>query len=148
MGRDAACPAYFARNDIKPPLADRTLEQRVQFKYAMWDMGRLYSYEECEVIVLPQFDKHFDKKGSSWPGGSVWGAVNERSGQMYAAMMQLTHKMEEHGQDGLVYDPELGRAVQLLQDDDEERGHRFVFVRHSFLKMGCRRRQQKWGCKE
>ena len=48
----------------------------------MWDMGRLYSYQECEVIVLPtladQLQPSRDEVCFSFPGGDVWGDINNR----------------------------------------------------------------------
>ena len=38
----------------------------------MWDMGRLYGHESCEVIVLPELDGL-----DTFPGGDVWGMVND-----------------------------------------------------------------------
>lgn len=54
--RDATCGPYFQANGVAFPLNDRSRQQRAAFTYAMWEMGRLYSYQECEVIVLPQLD--------------------------------------------------------------------------------------------
>jgi len=71
--RDGTCGPYFEANGVKKPLVDRTREQRVAFGYAMWDMGRLYSFIECEVIVLPELDQL-----DSFPGGDVWGMLNVR----------------------------------------------------------------------
>ena len=53
--------------------ADRTPEEGKAFGYAMWDMGRLYAFHECEVIVLPELDGL-----NTFPGGDVWGMVNSR----------------------------------------------------------------------
>jgi len=48
----------------------------------MWDMGRLYSFQECEVIVLPMLADQLEPSRSdvcaSFPGGDVWGDVNNR----------------------------------------------------------------------
>ena len=71
--RNATAPAYFAANGVSAPLADRTAAEKAAFGYAMWDMGRLYSFKECEVIVLPELDLI-----DTFPGGDVWGIVNDR----------------------------------------------------------------------
>ena len=70
--RDGTCGPYFEANGVSFPLADRTREQTKAFGYAMWDMGRLYAFHECEVIVLPELDS------LNFPGGDVWGMINSR----------------------------------------------------------------------
>ena len=53
-------------------MEDRTKEQQRQFKFAMWEMTRLYAFGECEVIVDPVIDD-----ADSFPGGrNAWGKVN------------------------------------------------------------------------
>ena len=73
--RDATAPAYFARNNISyyPPRAP--MEQQ-QFKFAMWEMNRLYSFHRCEVIVLPVLEGLELPAEHRFPDGDVWGLVN------------------------------------------------------------------------
>ena len=54
------------------------------FSYAMWDMGRLYAFHECEVIVLPELDSL-----NTFPGGDVWGMVNSRPYENRLASLAL-----------------------------------------------------------
>ena len=55
-------------------MQDRTPLERRQFNFAMWEMGRLYSFHECEVIVLPTIEE-----SSSFPTApDVWGMVNTK----------------------------------------------------------------------
>ncbi|CAK0848336.1 unnamed protein product [Prorocentrum cordatum] len=66
--RDASAQPYFQQNNVSYYPA-RTRSENQQFKFAMWEMGRLYSFHECEVLVLPTLD-------TTLPGGDVWGIVN------------------------------------------------------------------------
>ena len=69
-----AAPEYFRYNGAQAPLAGRTVAERRAFDYAMWDMGRLYSFRECCVLVLPTLDG-----GSTFPGDAGdWGFENTR----------------------------------------------------------------------
>ena len=70
--RDCTCGPYFAAHGVAYPLADRSRAQRRASDDALWEMGRLYAFEECEVVVLPQLDLW------DFPGGNVWGRVNVR----------------------------------------------------------------------
>lgn len=66
---------YFRYNRLpSAPLAGRTTMEKRAFEYAMWDMGRLYSFRECEVLVLPSLNP-----ASTFPGrASEWGFENTR----------------------------------------------------------------------
>ena len=89
-GRSLACDAYYRLNGGEAPTmdskgaarygqADRNDAETRCFKHALWDMGRLYAYRGCEVIVLPV--AHADgacSKPGSFPGGpEAWGRVKE-----------------------------------------------------------------------
>lgn len=80
--RDGSSGPYFAANGVAYPLAERTRDQANAFAYAMWDMGRMYAFERCEVIVLPTIaGKLKPSRGevlASFPGGNVWGDINNR----------------------------------------------------------------------
>ena len=65
-------PLYKEANHLQGELLDRSPEQRRQFSFALWEMSRLYSYRDIQVIVLPQAA---DKQ--QFPGGAeAWGDVN------------------------------------------------------------------------
>ena len=69
----ADCNTYMlSQHALSIP--DRTIDERRAFKHAMWDMGRLYGFKQCEVIVIPSLDGL-----ESFPGGNVWGKVNTRA---------------------------------------------------------------------
>lgn len=68
--RSATAEPYFITNGVAY-ISGRTSEQDVRFRYAMWDMGRLYAYHGCEVIVLPRLQPK-----STFPDGDVWGMEN------------------------------------------------------------------------
>lgn len=68
--RSASAEPYFEHNRVSF-ISGRTEQEKASFSYAMWDMGRLYAYQKCEVIVLPAIDSP-----DSFPGGEVWGMVN------------------------------------------------------------------------
>ena len=71
--RSTAADAYFDANTVTH-LPGRTSAEVTAFSFAMWDMGRLYAYQECEVIVLPELDGE-----STFPTSpTVWGMVNLR----------------------------------------------------------------------
>ena len=55
-------------------LATRDKEMERRFSFSLTQMSRIYSFNKCEVIVLP------DKDGpETFPGGAhVWGNVNTR----------------------------------------------------------------------
>ena len=55
--RDASASSYFEKNNISyyPP---RTAKEQKLFGFAMWEMGRLYSFHENEVIVQPHVQPH------------------------------------------------------------------------------------------
>ena len=74
-GGDASAPAYFEHNRVSY-YPDRTPKQRRAFGFAMWDMGRLYSYSGCEVVVLPTLEGLGRPAAERFPGGDVWGMVN------------------------------------------------------------------------
>jgi len=89
--RDGSSGPYFAANGPFEKThdeatgwntTDRTSSQRIAFDYAMWEMGRLYSFHECEVIVLPtladELEPTKDHVLASFPGGDVWGDINNR----------------------------------------------------------------------
>ena len=79
--------AYYRLNGGTPPVveydttwylqAGRNPDETLGFKFAMWDMGRLYAYDECEVIVLPR-PHPTDGAPVCFPGGpGKWGRVKE-----------------------------------------------------------------------
>ena len=71
--RSTAADAYFDANAVAL-LPGRTPAEATAFAFAMWDMGRLYAYQECEVIVLPELDDE-----STYPTSpDVWGMINRR----------------------------------------------------------------------
>ena len=76
--RSAAADAYFDANAVTH-LRGRSAAEAKAFSFAMWDMGRLYAYQECEVIVLPELDgpDSFPKPNSAAP--HVWGLINQRA---------------------------------------------------------------------
>ena len=76
--RSATADAYFERNDVAF-VRSRSPAEKSSFSFAMWDMGRLYAYEECEVIVLPTLEHDAAKLNASFPGGAVWGMPNTRA---------------------------------------------------------------------
>ena len=47
---------YFRANCLSSTSAmeDRTALEAAQFRFALWEMSRLYAFHECEVVVLPQ----------------------------------------------------------------------------------------------
>ena len=49
---DVIPDAYFDSTRTQKPMQDRTLEQRLQFKFAMGEMTRLYAFEQCEVCKM------------------------------------------------------------------------------------------------
>ena len=75
------CPDYFEANGgsahrefgtVWYTLSGREPFQERNFLNAMWEMGRLYSYCECEVVVLPEV-----AEPSTFPGGpSMWGRAH------------------------------------------------------------------------
>lgn len=73
--RNASAPFYFANNNVEyyPP---RSAKEMRNFDFALWEMGRLYCFCECEVIVLPSLDGVDKSEQERFPGGSVWGFVN------------------------------------------------------------------------
>lgn len=50
--RSATAEAYFQHNGVAF-ISGRTHTEDAAFRYAMWDMGRLYAYQECEIIIIP-----------------------------------------------------------------------------------------------
>ena len=59
--------------------AGRDAGETLRFKFAMWDMGRLYAFEECEVVVLPR-PHPTDGAPDRFPGGAYkWGRVKRTS---------------------------------------------------------------------
>jgi len=68
--------SYYVHNEgCAKPQADRTAAEDNRFYYALWDMGRLYAYKECEVVVLSAADDMEQFPGA--PG--AWGRVNTDS---------------------------------------------------------------------
>jgi len=57
--------------------ADRDVHETRQFRFAMWEMSRLYAFFQCEVIVLPELESvaitHITPEGVAM---SKWGRVN------------------------------------------------------------------------
>lgn len=76
-GRNAAATEYFARNNV-PFISRRSASEKAAFSYAMWDMGRLYAFEECEVLVLPSREADVATMLANFPGGNEWGQVSVR----------------------------------------------------------------------
>ena len=69
--RSASAEEYFSHNNVAF-ISGRTAEEDAAFTYAMWDMGRLYAYEGCEIVVLPELSPK-----SSYPGSpDDWGMEN------------------------------------------------------------------------
>eukprot|EP00966_Prymnesium_polylepis_P151537 3501588-Prymnesium_polylepis.1 len=44
---------YFQTTGAQKPMQDRSRAERQQFNYAMCEMGRLYAFDKCSVIVDP-----------------------------------------------------------------------------------------------
>lgn len=74
-GSDATAAPYFEHNCVSY-YPGKTPKQRRAFGFAMWDMGRLYSFSGCEVVVLPTLDGLELPAAERFPGGDVWGMVN------------------------------------------------------------------------
>ena len=47
---------YRENNELTThTLAQRTREEGRRFTFALWEMSRLYAYQGCEVLVVPQY---------------------------------------------------------------------------------------------
>lgn len=73
--RSATAEAYFAHNDV-PFISPRTAAEEAAFTYAMWDMGRLYAFGECEIIVLPEVRSKSTFPAASTSSGAAWGCAD------------------------------------------------------------------------
>ena len=81
VSREMRCDAYFKANGgsahreygkVWYTLSGRQPFQERCFRNALWEMGRLYSFSECEVVVIPDV-----ASAESFPGGpDMWGITN------------------------------------------------------------------------
>ena len=71
-------PSDYTKTTGAPMVqADRNVQETRQFRFAMFEMSRLYAFFKCEVIVIPELDSvaitHKTQEGGAM---SVWGRVN------------------------------------------------------------------------
>lgn len=79
--RNALAPAYFEYNKIAFA-PQRAGEEVKRCKIAMWDLNRVYAFEECEVIVIAVPPLDADQMIATFPGGNTWGRPTTTPYQM------------------------------------------------------------------
>jgi len=104
--RSAIATPYFEHHKISF-IPGRTDREQAQFRYAMWDMGRLYAYQQCEVIVLPALDPP-----DTFPGGQVWGMVNSTPYEFRGWCCSEFATALQSGRIANMGDPEVQRVLE------------------------------------
>eukprot|EP00966_Prymnesium_polylepis_P160778 3715633-Prymnesium_polylepis.1 len=66
--------AYFAKTGVQHPMLDRSRAERREFDFAMCEMGRLYAFMKCYVIVDPVIESADDFPGDR----HAFGRINDR----------------------------------------------------------------------